>query len=734
MALLVALNAIPTLFIGRLTVSNDLDIWFVDNDPALLEYFEFKNQFGSDELVVIAVYDTVAALSVGSILRLDKLSRALESIDGIERVLSLSNIPVPKMTGTGVTFQPLVTDSVGPYELALAEAAIQFNHQLIGRDGKTQILWAWMEDSPDLEANRDNILAATRQVVNKHILSGGQFAMAGGGVIYSALNQLTLSEGVKFISLAYFVVIAGLFILTRSVGWAIIALLAVTLTNLAMFGVMGMLGHQLNAVTSALPTLVMIIGVADIFHYASYAARHQAITTGTDDFPLSGVLVPASISTLTTMLAFSTLQLATMQVTRDLGLYAAIGVGFAFINSTILAAIYLLIKSRSHPNEPSAMNLRGDRVASISRWAFEHPRRVISVAVAVATISVVGALNLKVDTNTIDFIPQDHPVRMDDRLIYGQIGPYIPLEMIVGNGSRRPWKDPQFVALIEEISDSLIRDDNIGSVFGITRMLGGALRSIGIQQGGLDDPANQLAGLLSTFPQRDLERLVTNDEKGVRLTATIPLGSAANFVHRAEKIRAQVVRLGKGEIQVKLSGYLPLYNRMISNLVQDQVSSFLVAFLSVFVVLGLALRSSRLMLLSFAPNLLPVLFIFGVMGFASIPLDIVSVSIAPILLGIIVDDTLHFLYQFRHAKQSGSSTAEAVSGAGKIAGSAILATTMVLTAGFAILTFAGAKTIALVGLLSAVGIVVALGADLMLLPALLRLGYKSGGNQQAWRH
>ena len=167
------------------------------------------------------------------------------------------------------------------------------------------------------------------------------------------------------------------------------------------------------------------------------------------------------------------------------------------------------------------------------------------------------------------------------------------------------------------------------------------------------------------------------------------------------------------------AGYIPLYVRIMDHIVQSQISSFAWAFVVIFTLIGLLFRSVRMALIAVPANLLPVLVTLGVMGFFGIRLDVATVTIAAIVLGLVVDDSTQFLYRYRAVEETGVGVTAAVRTAVQTVGRPMMITTIVLAGGFSVLGLADIKSVAYFGLLLAVALVSALLADLLVIPAML---------------
>jgi len=233
---------------------------------------------------------------------------------------------------------------------------------------------------------------------------------------------------------------------------------------------------------------------------------------------------------------------------------------------------------------------------------------------------------------------------------------------------------------------------------------------------------NQLYQLMLQYDPHanpGLPKMLSEDQTELRVTVGIPMGTARDFEESIHRLSA-LAKLPQGS-SLEATGYLPLYVKMMESVVQSQLSSFGLAFCVIFLMLALLFRSLRLAALAVPANLLPVLMILGIMGIAGIALDVATVTISAVVLGLVVDDTTQFLYRFKHELKARGDMAEAVEHAVNGAGKAMATTTVVLSLGFLVLTLTAVKSIAFFGLLCAIALVVALLGDLLILPAMMML-------------
>jgi predicted RND superfamily exporter protein len=221
-------------------------------------------------------------------------------------------------------------------------------------------------------------------------------------------------------------------------------------------------------------------------------------------------------------------------------------------------------------------------------------------------------------------------------------------------------------------------------------------------------------------------RWMDDDGQRLRVSWAIPVGSARDIGVMERRILATATEQLPEGVVLRSSGYLPLYNRLVDHLLSDQLSSLAIAVLSVFGIMGLLLRQLRVMIYALAVNLLPLCSLLALMSLAGVPLDIATITVAPAMLGLIVDDSIHWLYHYDRCRADGLAVVTALEQTNRTIGSTLVSTSIILVLGFGILGFAGINSIATNGLLMAFTVLIALLTDLLLLPVLIAVVEKPG--------
>lgn len=686
-------------YAARVGVDNSLEIWFVEDDPALVSYHRFQDTYGNDESVVIAFHEPDGIVTERGKALLARAEAALRDVEGVAGVDSILDYAGDR-TSKSLRADPLLVD------------------RLLSRDGTSALMVVRMQALEAMDREREAILARIDRALEP---LRTPYHKAGFGVLYAALNEISIVDGFALFCAAVALIGVLMIVLYRRWPPALLTLgIAVCATTWTM-GLYGAAGHSLNMVTSILPTLVLVVTTASCMHVLLHvAARSEDGERAHRVIEGVGFMVrPCTLNTLTTAAGLLALATSPLPVVRDLGVFGAMGLLCALV-LTLVGCTWALAWKRAEPAPADDAPLR--RLSTrLCELAIRRPKRVLVVATLALAILLVSASRVEVDTYTIDFLYDDHPARRDSDFIESRVAPYTPLEFELR--ARDGALDLELLRAVARWQRDSEGTSGIAWSHSVIDVVAHAQRSIA---GGDRDayalPRTQadldaLIASIRTSEDAALLDTLVDENDGLRVTFGVPMQSARSLERTIDRVLAKAA-LPPGA-SVAPAGYLPLYVRMTSDIVQSQVASFAFAFVTVFAAIGVLLRSARMALLAVPANLIPVVFILGLMGTAGIRLDVATVTIAAVVLGLVVDDTVHLLHRFGHARATGMTQVEAVRAGARSAGHAILTTTLVLALGFSVFALAGIKSIAFFGLLVAAGLGAAAITDLMVAPALI---------------
>ncbi|MFB6230039.1 MAG: RND family transporter [Salinibacter sp.] len=712
-ALLTIGAVVPALQVG---VDTAVQHWFTEGDPVLADYREFQATYGNDEIVFIGLRRPDGMLTPTGMSILRTATKRVRSVDGVASVTSLTTQRRTQTTLAGPQLVPLVP----PGSLSAEQARALRTHvlqdstyaRLVGPDGTMAAVIARMQRNARIDGRRGAILDSIRQ---KLAPLDASVHLAGTGVILNALNEAATLDTFLLVlasSALIFLLLWGYF---RRVAPVFLTMGVVGAATVWLMGAYGLAGRDINMLTLVMPTLVLVVCTADCVHLLTYAAdlpdalspRARTVQT------LSALATPCLVTTLTTAAGFASLTTSSMSIVRGLGLFSAVGVLFGLFVAFVGCAA-ALPHDAVLPDRSAGSGLQrivdGTVGLGLRRW-----RPVLVGTALVVLVAGAGLRLITVDTNPIGYFFADHPVRQDSRLIEQKIGPYAPLEFVVEADSSmlKP-------TLLRAVGRWQERATETGAVQW-HRSPVDALRRLhaALPNGAPTVPSSptRLRGLVQLgqdqFPYLKDLRAHPNQ---LRVTFGMPIRSANGIQRTIDSVRAAAAF--PHDVRVRPAGYLPLYVHMMTLLSNSLVRSFGLALLVVLGVIGVLFRSVRAVALSLLTNGLPVLLALGLIGWMGIPLDVATMTIAAIVLGLVVDDTVHLLHRYATARGASSPVA-ALRTSAQQAGPRMAITTSVLAGGVLVLCLAQITSIVWFGLLSSVAIAAALAADLLTLPAVV---------------
>jgi predicted RND superfamily exporter protein len=500
--------------------------------------------------------------------------------------------------------------------------------------------------------------------------------------------------------------------------------------------------------TQILPSFLLAVGVGDSVHIL--AIFYHRLDKGDDKesaiiyaMQHSGLAVlMTSLTTAAGLASFSTAEVAPI---AHLGIFASFGVLLAFVYTvTILPSLISLLPISSKApetsdekhGEASLLDRLLDKIADIS---VSYPKIIISISL----ITIVGSLSLattiRFSHDPLSWLPSDSPVRKSTYLIDEQLRGSGTMEVIVDAGQENGLVNPTLLHALDEVNQMAAEIDDefvfVGKVLSITDILKEIHQALHANDPSfhlIADDRELLAQELLLFENSgsdDLEDFVDSQLQMARVTIKVPWLDAVEYTRFTDHIK-NLYRDRLGELaQIHTTGMLPLLTRTVDAAMRSAVRSYIIAGFVISLMMILLVGDLRLGLICMLPNLTPIFLMLGIMGIFDMPLDMFTMLIGSIAIGLAVDDTIHFMRNYtRYFDETGDSR-EAVRHTLQTTGRAMFITTVVLALGFFIYMFSSMHNLFNFGLLTGVAIVTALLADYFLAPALVTLLARSRDNR-----
>jgi len=725
-----ALSALFFSFLPKLTMDNSNKSFFKEDDPARALLERFQATFGNEEFVYLLV-DGDKPLSLITYERLASLAEQVEKrAPHLKRVVWLGNVEVMRNLPDGVLIEPLF--ATPPRDQAQLDAGLRkalgnpaIVGDLLSRDAKATALLVELEPFPEGDtAARTSVWPALREILAE--FDDLDVLAVGGPVIAAEFDRIGKEESSLFGLLSLAVAAVMLALLSRSVIGVIFPVLVMIVSLIWTLGSVAMLGWPLTLAVILLPTLLICVSVGDSLHIIS---DYQSWPVACDKASamknaLKRIATPVMFTSLATVAGLLSFWVTPIKPLSQMGVYASLGVLCAMALSLALAPALLMIGKR-RVNDPRVKpNAALTRLADL---ALGRPKAVVAAFVLV-TLAVAPFIALVApNTGTIQSLKQGEPLRRAYEAVDGRMGGTMSLEVMLQGPGPDSIKSLEALKALEGLQDHLNQNPlamKTRSVLDVIKQLRQALHG--------DDPAHyalpetdravsEYLFLYETGGGAQLDSLVSFDYSTARLTLrTKSLDTQAIRAIMADTEKWAKERLPAG-YAVNLVGSIALTAVMCDYVSLSVALSMALAFLAVTLMMMILLRSARLGLLSMIPNVLPAVFAFGLMGVLGIDLSLSLAVLAPVILGVSVDDTMHFFHRFLHGLRQGVAVEDSLRRTITQAGRAMLFTSLVLVFGFSVFVFSSSREYVDFAIVAAAAFTYALLADLLLAPAMLRL-------------
>jgi predicted RND superfamily exporter protein len=583
------------------------------------------------------------------------------------------------------------------------------------------------------------------------------------GVLYLGGVTMITDDMVTFIKKDLVVFGVGVFaflvamltIIFRKTRWVTLPLLSCIYAGILMIGLLGFIGWDVTVISSNFISLMLIITMSMNIHLV---VRYRQLRKDLPDLnqkdlvmEMAGKMVwPCLYTALTTIMAFSSLVVSGIKPVIDFGWMMTIGLTVTFTTTFLLFPALLVLMKRPEPEEDRHEGF--EMMPALSALTVNHGNKVLLLSVVLLVVSVFGISKLEVENSFIDYFSKDTEIYRGLKLIDDKLGGTTSLDIILkyaeqvedgveengddvfdeeddfdfdfGGGAEEDpadyWFTPDKVDEVKVVHDYLEGLPAVGKVLSLASII-----RVGedVNQGEFD--AFELAIVYKRMPEElkasMIDPYISIDDNEARINLRI-LDSLENLRRKEllEQIHFDLTsKLGFADDRIAISGLLVLYNNMLQSLFKSQILTLGVVMAGIALMLLVLFRSVSLAIIGIIPNILASLIILGLMGLLRIPLDMMTITIAAITIGIAVDNSIHYIYRFREEFARTEDYIETLHYCHANIGKAVFYNAITIIIGFSILVLSNFIPTIYFGVLTAFAMLVALFAALTLLPKLI---------------
>ena len=603
-----------------------------------------------------------------------------------------------------------------------------------------------IEEQKQINLINDATLINEVRRITKDYEGYGEIFLGGGAMIAHDTIKMIQQDLFTFGVAVFFMFVLILSIIFRQFRWVIVPLVSAGLSALFTTGLISWIGWKVTVVSANFIALLMIIGISLTVHLV---VRYREITSKFNDIShnealkrtLSQMFLPCLYTALTTMVAFASLIISDIRPIIDFGLLMVLSIFIAFSVS------FVFFGSLASLMNKNLKDTNIDYSSGFTTWINSLVVRFKNIILLISLLgfifSIVGINKLSVENKFIDYFKPTTEIYKGLSLIDKKLGGTAPLDIIISAPENNfendyeseddfddfgleteqygYWFNSQNLSYLEEIHDYLEARPEIGKVLSVSS----AIKLAEIVKGNkLDDL--ELALLRKVLPEdinnQLLSSYISEDDNQVRLSArVIESMDGLNRKNLIEEVKNDLIKNYElTEDQFYLSGISVIYNNLLQSLFQSLIGSLSIVFAAIFAMFIILFRSLYMAIIAMIPNLLSASSVLGIIGWSGIPIDIMTVTVAAISIGIGVDNTIHYVHRFLKEYEQNNNYDLAIKNSHSTIGRAMFYTSLTIVLGFMILVSSNFNPSVFFGIFTSFSMIVAILAALMLLPVLIR--------------
>ncbi len=697
----------------NLRVDPSIDRIFPGDHPVAVTLEKFKHDYINDKVILVGIEAPGLFRETGKVF-LKKLASEIARLPDVEKVLGLPTLNIPRIYKNKLSFSPAI--DLKPEFLRKHPF---LKNTFISTDGDATLLQIYpkTEWSPQFQNQLDRLL-------KKITFTGAHFYFGGMPLLEKEIVRSVFHDLLILTPLAIGLIFIFLWFLWRNIFLAIICMAVVLATLGTTLGIMGWANRPITIMTSVLPPLLLSIGMATAVHILS------AIRSSNDssiELPLTQVFRPCLFTTLTTAAGFGSLYFNPILYVKDFGLISLVGILvsllIAFGLIPFLCQRHIYEKSHFHRSTGSLI----EKSTCLSR---KYSRLIIIIFTSAIVLSFILMPRLKMNVSAFDYINPDGDTSRGYRFFQNKFSGVSTLELDIRSPDGHIL-DPENIKALRDLSARFEADPRVNKVISIASFIG-YLQTL-LSPGDSPVPPSRQAAAQLLFLYRlsgygfVVNDYVTKENTGARVSIMVGNFSASEFSSLILKVKKYCDTMLPPSLSYQITGSAELYAQVNQILFKGLLKSLTAAFLLIGFLMLVFLKSWRLGLISFLPNLFPLAVAFGFTALYGIRMDIQTAMVGCISLGISVDGTIHLLNHYQaHPEHDLSHT-------WNIVGQPVLMATLTLISVFSLFIFASLKPTQTFGLLTALALVSALAGDLIYLPAILTCVFRNHSRKEPSR-
>ncbi|ADG93872.1 RND efflux transporter [Arcobacter nitrofigilis DSM 7299] len=727
------------LNIHKAGVETDWKIWFDKDSKVMKNFTHFKETFGSDDRIMIVLSDKNSIFKKDILKNIKTITESLWQTKLIARVDSITNYQyshVSKEDEDEIIVEDFIDniDSLTKKDLEekkeIAISDPQTKNLLISADGKSAIIIARIVYKENIKANDYiTLYNASKKLIEENKIKGVEYHIVGVPAFTDAFINAIKSNFIMFMPLLFICIVVLLALIFRNIWAVVLPLTIVILTILFIAGFSFGLGYKLNTLTSMFPIFVIAIGIADSIHifWVWIHKRKEGLNNEESIvFSINKNFTPALITSLTTFVGFLSLGVSKIIPLQAFGIVVASGAIIAFILSILFLPAMLSILNPKIKEQKQKVYKTHERIKSYTNFVVKNDKAIIISCLIVISICFIGLKDTTIDTDFLKQFSKTTDIRKSTDFVEKNIGGTISMEIIIDSKKASGINKPDFMKDVEkfkiEFKNHFSKVRHINSITDVVKKYNQLMNGNKKEFYKIPDSKELISQYLLLYSLSLPQGMGINDMMDTK-NRYLRLTSMNNLASEQEKLKmyrwTEDWWKQNSKYSATLEGLTLVTAHMKIELTNTMIKSVLLALLFVTLIFWFTFKSKFYMLISAVPNIAPLLIAMGITGWIGINMDLGMAIVFVIIIGIAIDDTVHFLSKYKDAISKGYTTRDAIEKALLLSGSAIVITTVILVTALGIFLLSDFTIYSNFGFVSSIALFCAMILDLLLLPASL---------------
>ena len=731
--LIILTVVVVTVFLGmqikHLTINSDIVDSLPDDDPVAHLYKEIGKNYGGTAVAMI-VLETDNVFKKDVFEHVKQITDTLKDFEGVATVSSLTDIIDIKKTEDGIEIGKLVDEFDLPdnqSELDKLKKYILskdlYKNSLVSDDGTATLITLTLEENANKQIIADKIQKKIKGIkLPEKIYFGGMPMMAND------VSKLMRTDLSRLMPIVFFLIALILLVSFRSVKGVVLPLLTALIAVIWTLGLMVVMGYELTLISNNIPIILLAVGSAYTIHVinrinkTAISNQKQAVITA-----LTYIIIPVLLTGVTTAIGFISFVFGAYLTTiRDFGIFSSLGTLFAlFLSLFFVPAIVSILSKKKGNNKAQSFDTQIKKSDLLSKWvikpltnlSLKNPKFTLTVWLVTVAISIGGIFMITTSVSMQEYFKPNHPTRVSEEIMQNKFGGSQPVFVkFKGN-----MQNPDVLKLMIKTEDYMKKNPYISTTLSVANLIEEMNDAMG-EGKKIPDTQEEIEQLWFLLDGQDVMSHIVNDDLDEGLIqskfVSPKIEYMADFLRYMDKF---IQKNSSNKCKIELSGKPSIGVTMLKSIISSQFSSIIIALIFVLIIVGFILKSFLKGIYATIPIIATMLILFGFMGYAGISLNIATVLVASVALGMGIDYSIHVISHYDHAIKNGGDIHKIIEDTLLISGRAILINVISVAAGFLVLLFSELVPLQNFGLLVALSMIVSGLGALVLLPVVLML-------------